>query len=130
MGKFASILSGAQLEGGAVEQLADRGIELRLRRRPTCLQQRIGLDRRVGLAQELVLQEVAHRLGDLPLLLNLRFLGLDVFLLGLDLNEPFARQLLPDLGTLLLLFGDPPLPLRPNQAEGRAADARQQREQH
>ena len=73
-------------------------------------------------AQQLALQEVTYRLGDLPPLLSLPFLGL-------NLDEPFARQPLSGLGTLLLLLGDLPLllfgvqcPLRSEQSPARPYD--------
>ena len=92
-----------------VEQFADRRIELRLRGRFAGSQQGISLGQRVGLAEQLVLQEVPHRLRDLLLLLNLLFLGFHLLLFVFDLDQPFARQLLSGLGPALLPLGlDPP----------------------
>ena len=74
-----------QFLGGTVEQFANGRVLLRLRRNSAARSRALAWFR-VGLAEQLVLQEVPHRLGDLLLLLRFLFARLSRLLpLGLGL---------------------------------------------
>ena len=129
-----------QFLGRPVEQFPDGGIELRLGRQPAGPQQLIRLGLRIRLREQLGLQEVLDRLGDLLLLVGPLLFSYDFRFLRLHLNEPLAGQFLTRLGTGLSLLGfglfrfrvqlgetfafGPLLSLE--QPDGRARDARQQ----